>query len=142
MSAALPENHEIISDECAIGSTVVSSSIRPSKKPYSTPMLRVFGQVHRMTHGASGTVGDGQGMQMLASDRRLKERIVRIGTHPELDVGLYLFNYRPEFAESLGGGRHFGVMADEVESVRPEAVSVGSNGYKQVRYDLLGIRPI
>ena len=64
---------------------------------------------------------------------------MRIGEHP-LGVGIYLFDYKPEFRDACGHGQRFGVMADEVESVMPEAVSVHSNGYKMVDYALLGIR--
>lgn len=35
--------------------------------------------------------------------------------------------------------RQFGVMADEVETVMPEAISVHPDGYKMVNYALLGI---
>lgn len=38
-----------------------------------------------------------------------------------------------------GHGRQFGVMADEVEQVMPEAVSVHPDGYKMVDYAMLGI---
>jgi hypothetical protein len=69
-----------------------------------------------------------------------KENIVRIGDHP-LGIGLYLFDYRPEFRDEWGHGRQFGVMADEVETVKPEAVSVHENGFKVVDYALLGIVP-
>jgi hypothetical protein len=54
-------------------------------------------------------------------------------------MGLYLFDYKPEFRDTCGHGRQFGVMADEVEQVMPEAVSVHPNGYKMVDYAILGI---
>ncbi len=72
------------------------------------------------------------------SDRRCKHRIVRTGVHP-LGIGLYLFDYRPEFHAAWGCGRHFGVMADEVESILPQAVSVHPDGYKRVNYAMLGL---
>ncbi len=72
------------------------------------------------------------------SDRTIKENMVRIGDHP-LGIGLYLFDYKSEFREICGHGRQFGVMADEVESVMPEAVSLHSEGFKTVDYGLLGI---
>jgi hypothetical protein len=72
------------------------------------------------------------------SDRRIKENIVRVGDHP-LGIGPYLFDYKPEFREQWGHGRQFGVMADEVEAVMPQAVLMHSNGYQMVNYGMLGI---
>jgi hypothetical protein len=66
-----------------------------------------------------------------ASDRRLKRNIVKIGMHP---VGVPLYEY------DIDGRHEQGVMADELEAVRPDAVFVGSDGYQRVRYDLIGGR--
>ena len=77
-------------------------------------------------------------MAPMSSDRAVKENIVRIGTHP-LGIGRYLFDYKPEYRESSGFGRRFGVIADEVETVLPQAVSMHPDGYKMVDYGLLGI---
>ena len=74
----------------------------------------------------------------MTSDRAVKENIVRVGTHP-LGIGLYLFDYKPEYRETVGFGRQFGVMADEVEAVLPQAVVMHPDGYKMVDYALLGI---
>lgn len=68
----------------------------------------------------------------------IKENIVRIGVHP-LGIGLYLFDYRSVHRQEWGHGRQFGVMADEVESVMPDAVLIHSDGYKMVDYAMLGI---
>lgn len=112
------------------------------KKAYQRPVLRTFGSLHHMTQGTGGTLGDGQaGMTRGAgqtSDRAAKENIVMIGTHP-LGIGLYLFDYKPEYREAWGHGRQFGVMADEVEGVMPEAVATHADGYKLVDYAMLGI---
>src|SRR5262245_41367809 len=91
-----------------------AQSGRESKKVYRRPGLRTLGAVHLMTRGAGATAnGDaGQNMMVVSSDRALKQDIVRIGTHP-LGIGVYLFSYRPQ--TGLPDGRHFGVMADEVE---------------------------
>ena len=66
---------------------------------------------------------------LMASDRRLKSNIKRIGTH-KLGIGLYEYD--------IFGGRQQGVMADEVEKVMPEAVLMHPSGYKMVNYGLLG----
>jgi hypothetical protein len=60
----------------------------------------------------------------------LKRDIVRIGTHP-LGIGLYEFSY-------IGRrGRHTGVMAQEVLTVRPEAVLTGPEGFYMVDYSAI-----
>jgi endosialidase-like protein len=66
------------------------------------------------------------------SDRRLKTDIVRVGTHPD-GFGLYRFRY------IWGGEPKVGVMAQEVQSVRPAAVVRGEDGFLRVDYQALGI---
>jgi hypothetical protein len=80
--------------------------------------------------GAAGTaVGGPLGVAgLFTSDRRLKSNIVRVGTHP-LGIGVYEYD--------IAGQRQRGVMADEVETVLPEAVVTRSDGYKMVNYGLL-----
>lgn len=63
-----------------------------------------------------------------ASDRRLKSNIERVGTHP-LGIGVYEYD--------IFGERQRGVMADEVLTVKPEAVITGSDGYMMVDYAML-----
>lgn len=77
--------------------------------------------------GAAGIGAYGAG----ASDRRLKSNIVLIGQHP---IGVPLYEY------DIEGRRERGVMADELEAVRPDAVLTGDDGYQRVRYDLIGGR--
>ncbi len=110
------------------------------KLAYASPKLKEFGLLHHQTQGTGGNGNDGAGVHTKQSDRMTKENIVRIGDHP-LGIGLYLFDYRPEFRDEWGHGRQFGVMADEVETVKPEAVSVHENGFEVVDYALLGIVP-
>ncbi len=63
------------------------------------------------------------------SDRRLKSNVVRVGTHP-LGIGVYEYD--------IFGDRQRGVMADEVETVKPEAVTTHpTEGYKMVYYGML-----
>lgn len=63
------------------------------------------------------------------SDRRLKTNIKRIGTHP-LGIGIYEFDY-------VWGEHATGVMADEVKTVMPEAVTRHPSGYDMVDYGKL-----
>jgi hypothetical protein len=67
---------------------------------------------------------------IMASDRRLKRNIKKIGRHP-IGVNLYEFTY-------IWGQPGKGVMADELEKVMPEAVLIGPNGYKLVDYSMIG----
>ena len=117
--------------------TVEISGSPAKKAPYATPSLTVYGSVRELTGGISGTLGDGSNMNMTASDPAFKENVVRVGEHPA-GFGLYLFDYKAEFSD-FGAGRQFGVMADEVEKILPEAVVVGDNGYRMVNYAMLGI---
>jgi hypothetical protein len=111
---------------------------RSSKKAYRAPTLTVYGSVKELTGNKSGpNSGDAMSMMNSESDRSLKENIVRVGEHPA-GFGLYLFDYKAQFS-SFGTGRQFGVIADEVEEIVPEAVSIGSHGYRTVNYALLGI---
>jgi hypothetical protein len=81
--------------------------------------------------GLGGTLGSaamkyGPGLMMM-SDRRAKEDIERVG---ELRNGLpvYVFRYKGD------GTPQIGLMADDVEQLHPEAVAMGSDGYKRVDY--------
>ena len=115
-----------------------SNSGESGKRGYSSPKLIVYGSVRDLTGSTSGTVGDGAGMNMLPSDRAYKDHVVRVGTHPA-GFGLYFFEYGPKFRDAFGHGRQFGVMADEVEAIIPEAVSIDQDGYRRVDYARLGI---
>jgi hypothetical protein len=54
--------------------------------------------------------------------------------HLDNGLGFYRFSY-------IGSDKAYvGVMAQEVEAIRPEAVVRGSDGYLRVNYDLLGLR--
>jgi len=67
------------------------------------------------------------------SDIQIKQNITQIG---RLDNGLplYSFEYKPQFQDECGHGFRIGVMAQDVEKVIPDAVSVHANGYKMVDY--------
>ncbi len=84
-------------------------------------------QLRSSVIGAGGALGGAA----IASDRRLKKNIKRIGTHV-LGIGLYTWDY-------LWGLPFSGVMADEVEQVMPEAVVMHPSGFKMVNYSMLGL---
>lgn len=66
----------------------------------------------------------------LLSDVRAKEDIERIGTHDELGVGVYKYRYIGDPTPQIG------VMAQEVEQVKPEAVGE-VNGVKFVNWKMI-----
>ena len=66
------------------------------------------------------------------SDIRLKHDIVLLG---RLDYGLGYYR----FVYNGGHTTYVGVMAQEVQTVMPAAVTRGSDGYMRVSYDLLGL---
>lgn len=119
--------------------TTVNTDVKSDKAAYSVPVLRVYGSVSQLTMGGGGSLGDGATMDMVPSDPLIKENIVRVDSHP-LGIGLYLYDYKPAYQARCGAGRQFGVMADEVETIMPEAVAVHPDGYKMVNYGMLGIR--
>jgi len=63
---------------------------------------------------------------------RLKHDIVLLG---RLDDGLGYYR----FVYDGGHTAYVGVMAQEVQTVAPEAVTLGADGYMRVSYDLLGL---
>ena len=72
--------------------------------------------------GSTGTPGFGN----LFSDRRLKKNIKQISTRPD-GLNVYEFDY------IWGGGRQIGLMAQEVKTIYPGAVSE-SGGFLMVDY--------
>ena len=127
----------------------ISSDARLGTRIYTAPKLIVYGRVAALTRSATGcTDGDNlgctagiatnMGYKPNVSDKNAKENIVRRGDHP-LGIGLYLFDYKAEYRQQWGQCRQFGVMAQEVEAVIPEAIYVHPDGYKMVNYAMLGI---
>jgi len=110
-----------------------------AQRPYTAPVLMVYGSVSRLTMSGGTAGGEGaSGMAMSPSEPGMKENLLRVGAHP-LGIGLYLYTYKPQFQDAWGTGRQFGVMADEVERVLPSAVTRHRDGYRVVNYAMLGI---
>ena len=66
------------------------------------------------------------------SDIALKHDVILLG-HLANGLGYYRFSY-------LGSSKPYvGVMAQEVQSLMPEAVTRGSDGYLRVYYERLGL---
>ena len=82
--------------------------------------------------GGRGGGGGGRGGGR-RSDISVKHDIALLG-HLDNGLGFYRFSYN-------GSDKAYvGVMAQEVQTVRPDAVTVGSDGYLRVYYDKLGLR--
>lgn len=80
--------------------------------------------------GGRGGGGGGGGRR---SDIALKHDVVLLG-HLDNGLGYYRFSY-------LGSQKAYvGVMAQEVQAVRPDAVARGGDGYLRVYYDRLGLK--
>ena len=129
-----------MNEEKSIQKVASNITEKSKKKLYKQPEFREYGALHLRTQGSGGFASDSSVNMTKTpmSDRRAKENIVKIGTHP-LGFGLYLFEFKKEFSEIGGNGRQFGVMADEVEGIIPEAVTVGPHGFKTVNYQKIGI---
>lgn len=69
------------------------------------------------------------GSAFMFSDRRLKSDIRRVGTHA-IGVGVYEY--------TIAGMPQTGVIAQEVQAVRPDLVERHANGYLMVNYNALG----
>lgn len=73
---------------------------------------------------------------MIGSDRSIKQNITRIATRDD-GLGVYRFEYKPEYQVIWGAGERIGVMADEVKEVYPHAVIRNPAGYDMVNYGAL-----
>jgi hypothetical protein len=96
-----------------------------TKTAFVAPVVASFALDALSMDKAHAAVGNGSGVA--PSDRRLKRNIVRVGTHT-LGIGLYEFSYIGSTA------RHTGVMAQDVLTVRPQAVITGPDGFYRVDY--------
>jgi hypothetical protein len=70
---------------------------------------------------------------VVVSDIRLKREIAKVGQLPN-GLGLYRYRY------IWGDTAYVGVMAQEVESIAPDAVMRAADGYLRVDYARLGLR--
>jgi hypothetical protein len=81
-----------------------------------------------------GFMGGGpMGFSPNLSDVRAKHDVVLLG-HLDNGLGFYRFSYN-------GSDKSYvGVMAQDVQKVRPDAVTTGADGYLRVYYDQLGLK--
>ena len=83
--------------------------------------------------GAAGTAAS----LFALSDKRLKTNIKQVG---KLDNGikLYTWKWTAEAKKIVNNQPEYGVLADEVQEIMPEAVSRGTDGYLRVDYAAVG----
>lgn len=101
--------------------------------PANMAMNANMANMQNQQAGKSSLVNAGTGLgaaYLLASDRRLKENIAKVGELSH-DLGVYRYNFIGDDAERIG------VMADEVEKVMPEAVVTRDDGMKMVNYGMV-----
>ena len=72
------------------------------------------------------------------SDKRLKTNIKQVG---KLDNGikLYTWKWTDEAKKIVNNQPEYGVIADEVQEIMPEAVTRGPDGYLRVDYAAVGV---
>lgn len=70
------------------------------------------------------------------SDVAIKENIRQVGVLGN-GLNVYEYEYKPAYKDTWGHGLQVGVMAQEVEQIIPEAVSVHPDGYKMVNYSMI-----
>ena len=110
---------------------VKSPDLAPPKPVYQTVGAAMV--MDALSIGSSIASGAGAlGWTPLASDRRLKENIQKIGESIS-GLGIYKFNY-------IGKAKQYiGAMADEVIKVVPEAAVLRSDGFYGVNYNLIDV---
>ena len=69
------------------------------------------------------------------SDVRLKDNIEKVGAVD--GINLYIWDWTDEGKDIAGDQKTFGVLAQEVQQIRPSAVIEGSDGYLRVDYSKL-----
>lgn len=80
------------------------------------------------------------GAMAYGSEPALKTNVVKVGAFED-GLGIYDYDYLPiegRIADYMPAGRQRGVMADEVEALRPWALGPIIEGYRTVNYAALG----
>ena len=93
---------------------------------FNSPMMSIGG-------GGGGAGGGGGGGGGGWSDRRLKRDIVRWGASPS-GLPVYAFQY------VWGGPRYLGVMAQDLLTLRPDAVHLDVSGYYWIDYTVIDVK--
>ena len=97
---------------------------------FGTPSSSTPNSTASTGYNFSGSANDPWGTNVSFSDARLKEDIVRVG---KTDDGIPIYRYKMK----AGGPVQMGVMAQELEVLRPSAVRTHRSGFKMVDYDMV-----
>jgi Chaperone of endosialidase len=138
--SAAPANGAVIGEAAAGGQMIQKARYNRRhyrrRAPYYTYRpYRPYGEetVHQLSRENQERAQQNAGPALGRSDIQLKHDIRLLG-HLKNGLGYYRFSYN-------GSDKvYVGVMAQEVQSVRPEAVIRGHDGYLWVNYDMLGLR--
>lgn len=112
-----------------IGVGALNGNVRQASNGYGTQTTTTtpnFGQMYLQAAAQAAQAA------AMASDRRLKDNIVKVGEAGALN--LYEWNYRHDMGVDLPEGRFRGVMADEVAQIAPWLLGPEINGFKTVYY--------
>jgi hypothetical protein len=80
-----------------------------------------------------GKTAQGVGTAMQASDRTLKENIIKVGETAK-GISLYTWEWTKDALKFVGNQPTFGVIAQEVEKIIPGSVINDPRGFKVVDY--------
>jgi len=106
-----------------------------------TGLAGLYGGIYGNLLGGLGgllTAGDKTGTpwwwdKVFSSDVRLKENITKVGTTAD-GINLYTWDWTEDAKSLVKDQPAYGVIAQEVQHIIPEAVSTGTDGYLMVNY--------
>ena len=104
------------------------------KSAFVTPIVASFAMAGLTVDAAAQcTTNTTCSGPIIKSDQSVKKDVVRIGTH-RLGFGIYCFSYL--WSED----KYIGVLAQEVNQVRPDAVVVDPDRFLGVDYSAIGMK--
>lgn len=124
-----PEIAPALPKPIPLPTTIFQNPQRP-KKPPKPPKIEM--QSNSSSWLSAGLGVAATALPLILSDQRLKENIVQVG-QSDSGINIYEFNYINE------PQRYRGVMAQDLITSHPEAVSVGEDGFYRVNYTLIDV---
>ncbi|MEK7180632.1 MAG: tail fiber domain-containing protein, partial [Patescibacteria group bacterium] len=109
------------------GASMANERFRGASTTTDTEKSLSLGDIGSFAGGIGGVMRAGS---MFRSDRRLKRDVVRVG---ELMPGVGWYSYHYSW-DAEDAALRYGVMADELERVLPEAVLYDTDGFARVDY--------